>query len=362
MLTQAGLVVGSPGFMSPEQATGYEVGPPSDIFTLGAVLAFAATGRGPFGIGETAALLYRVVHGTPTLEGIPPTIRPLVERCLAKDPAQRPTARGVLAEVGALQPDGNWLPDSMTSMFAAAIPSGPVAAASRPAARPTRVDIYPSTQRAQEVVPLTKPLRDGLTPDHKPMFPSRGTPGTLSKLDVPTPQLRDDVPPESTPASASSRIFISYRRDDTAYSSGWLFDKLVQHFGRDQVFKDIDSIQLGDDFAEVITAAVERCHVLLALIGRRWLMSSGKDGRRRLDNPNDFVRLEIEAAITRNVRIIPILVDGAPMPLGDELPASLAKLARRQALELSAKHFDSGISRLLRVLDAMLLQTGDPRC
>ena len=136
MLTQAGLVVGSPGFMSPEQATGYEVGPPSDIFSLGAVLAFAATGEGPFGTGTTAALLYRVVHGTPDLDRVPATIRPLIEHCLAKDPRQRPTASGLLAEVGALQPDGDWLPESLTRTYAKGTLSrsgfawsGPVAAA-----------------------------------------------------------------------------------------------------------------------------------------------------------------------------------------------------------------------------------------
>ena len=89
-LTQAGLVIGSPGFMSPEQATGYEVGPPTDIFSLGAVLAFAATGQGPFGTGTTAALLYRVVHGTPSLDQVPAEVRPLIERCLAKDPGSGP--------------------------------------------------------------------------------------------------------------------------------------------------------------------------------------------------------------------------------------------------------------------------------
>ncbi len=124
MLTQAGLVVGSPGFMSPEQAMGNEVGPPSDIFNLGAVLAFAATGEGPFGTGTTAALLYRVVHGTPSLDQVPPTVRPLIERCLAKDPSQRPTASGLLAGVGALQPGGNWLPDSLTRTFARATAAG----------------------------------------------------------------------------------------------------------------------------------------------------------------------------------------------------------------------------------------------
>ena len=108
-LTQAGLVIGSPGFMSPEQAAGYEVGPPTDIFSLGAVLAFAATGEGPFGTGTTAALLYRVVHGDPSLDRVPSEVRPLIERCLAKDPSQRPTADGLLAEVGALQPTPNWV-------------------------------------------------------------------------------------------------------------------------------------------------------------------------------------------------------------------------------------------------------------
>jgi eukaryotic-like serine/threonine-protein kinase len=124
-LTQAGLVVGSPGFMSPEQAMGGDVGPPSDIFNLGAVLTFAATGQGPFGTGTTAALLYRVVHGTPSLDQVPATVRPLIERCLAKDPAQRPTADGLLAEVGALQPAGNWLPDSIIRTFAPDTGSGP---------------------------------------------------------------------------------------------------------------------------------------------------------------------------------------------------------------------------------------------
>ena len=133
MLTQAGLVVGSPGFMSPEQATGHEVGPPSDIFTLGAVLAFAATGEGPFGTGTTAALLYRVVHGTPDLDRVPATVRPMIERCLAKDPRQRPTASELLAQVGALQPGGNWLPESLTRTFQGT-PSRPGFAWSGPAA------------------------------------------------------------------------------------------------------------------------------------------------------------------------------------------------------------------------------------
>ncbi len=107
-VTGAGLVVGSPGFMSPEQAMGAEIGPPSDIFSLGAVLTFAATGGGPFGEGSSPELAYRLVYGPPSLGRLPAQLRPLVERCLAKDPSERPTADEVLAEAGAVQPATGW--------------------------------------------------------------------------------------------------------------------------------------------------------------------------------------------------------------------------------------------------------------
>ncbi len=100
-LTGTELMIGSPGFMSPEQAEGLPVGPPSDIFSLGAVLAFAATGEGPFGPGSTVALIYRVIHRPADLGLVPGEVRGLVERCLIKDPALRPTARDLLVATGA---------------------------------------------------------------------------------------------------------------------------------------------------------------------------------------------------------------------------------------------------------------------
>ena len=116
-LTHTGFVVGSPGYMSPEQAEGRLVGPPSDIFSLGAVLAFAATGQGPFGTGSTPALVYRVVFSPPNLDYLPAEVRPLIERCLAKDPARRPTAAQLLAEAGAVHPTTAWLPEPVTRTF-----------------------------------------------------------------------------------------------------------------------------------------------------------------------------------------------------------------------------------------------------
>ena len=108
-LTQTGMVLGSPGFMSPEQAEGATVGPPSDVFSLGAVLTFAGTGEGPFGTGSTPQLLYRVVHSQPDIARLPREIRSLVERCLVKDPGQRPTTSDLLAALGAGRPAADWL-------------------------------------------------------------------------------------------------------------------------------------------------------------------------------------------------------------------------------------------------------------
>lgn len=156
--------------------------------------------------------------------------------------------------------------------------------------------------------------------------------------------------------NATGRIFISYRREETAYPAGWLYDRLADRYGGGQVFKDVDSIQLGDDFVESITRAVGSCDVVLVLIGDEWLTIADEHGRRRLDDPDDFVRLEVQAALTRNVRVIPILVDTARMPRADELPESLNRLVRRQALEFSPARFEFDTSRLFKVLDNTLAE------
>jgi hypothetical protein len=114
---------------------------------------------------------------------------------------------------------------------------------------------------------------------------------------------------------------------------------------------DVDTIALGVDFAEVITQAVSTCEVLLAIIGPRWLTATDEGGRRRLDDPDDLVRLEITAALDRNIRVIPILVDGAVMPRRHELPDNLARLARRNALTLRHESFRSDADRLLAAIE-----------
>jgi eukaryotic-like serine/threonine-protein kinase len=149
-LTSTGLVMGSPGFMSPEQAEGRAVGPASDIFSLGAILTFSATGEGPFGSGPDMTLVHRLVSGQANLDRVPAGVRPLVERCLAADPRQRPTASDLLAETGVAEPAADWLPDRMTRSFAqyqapAATTTAPGYVATAVSRRPRPIGYTPTT-------------------------------------------------------------------------------------------------------------------------------------------------------------------------------------------------------------------------
>lgn len=151
-----------------------------------------------------------------------------------------------------------------------------------------------------------------------------------------------------------SRIFISYRRDDSAGHVGWLRSLLIQRFGADQIFRDIETIPPGVDFVEAIETAVGSCDVLLAVIGPRWLTATGRRGERRLDDPEDFVRIEIATALERSIRVIPVLVQDAHMPRSNELPAHIAKLARRNSIELRDSSWEFDVGRLGDALESIL--------
>lgn len=148
-------------------------------------------------------------------------------------------------------------------------------------------------------------------------------------------------------------IFISYRRDDTAGYAGRLFDSLKQRCGTSHVFMDVTSIDPGSDFITVIQQAVSSCDALIALIGRQWLSITDAQGHRRLDNPQDLVRLEIDTALSRNIQVIPALVQGTPMPRQENLPNDLGDLARRNALELSDTRWEFDVERLIEVLNVI---------
>lgn len=154
--------------------------------------------------------------------------------------------------------------------------------------------------------------------------------------------------------SQVGRIFISYRRADSAGYAGRIYDRLAAHFGKDAIFMDVDTIQAGLDFVEVLENAVQSCDVLVALIGRQWLGIKDESGKRRLDNPQDFVRIEVAAALSRGIRVIPVLVDGTPMPNSDELPSNLETLARRNAILVNHTSFHTDATRLIEQLELAL--------
>jgi TIR domain len=152
----------------------------------------------------------------------------------------------------------------------------------------------------------------------------------------------------------SGGVYISYRREDSSGFARLIYDRLTRRLEPDNVFFDFASIQPGQDFVEVLTSRVRACDALLAIIGNNWISSVDEYGRCRLDDPDDFVRIEIEAALKSNIRVIPVLVDGATMPKAGELPESLKGLARRQGTEVSPARFEADVEKLTLALVSIL--------
>lgn len=211
-------------------------------------------------------------------------------------------------------------------------PSGGLAKADAPAS--------PRIAPAAEPVP-TLPS-DALS---APAMTRIGEPVLVSQAEVPF------VPAVAASGHGSSaRVFMSYRREDSSGYAGRLFDALVARFGERSVFMDIDTLTPGQDFVQVIEDALADCEIVLVLIGRHWLNARDRRNRRRLDNPDDFVRLEIEGALLRKLHVLPVLVGGAEMPSSRDLPASLAALTRRHAFEVSDHRWRYDVQALLAAL------------
>jgi hypothetical protein len=172
----------------------------------------------------------------------------------------------------------------------------------------------------------------------------------VNKSNVPKPLNRKDH--DAISKKHEVAIFISYRRTDSADVAGRIYDRLVGKFGKSLIFKDVDSIPLGFDFKEYLGRHVGECDVLLAIIGDRWLDTHDSSGRRRLDDPTDFVRIEIESALDRNIPVIPLMVRGASMPREEDLPPSLRKLVYRNGIPIrSDPDFHRDMDRLISALE-----------
>jgi hypothetical protein len=149
-------------------------------------------------------------------------------------------------------------------------------------------------------------------------------------------------------------IFINYRRSDSEGEAGRLFDDLTSRFGGSSVFMDVAAIEPGRDFRKAIDQSVADCSVLLAMIGLEWREAKDGTGGRRLDDPNDFVRIELASALSREIPVVPVLVRGAKMPRVEDLPETLKELAYRNAVELTHARWKSDVQVLIRALQPFM--------
>ena len=159
----------------------------------------------------------------------------------------------------------------------------------------------------------------------------------------------------------AAKVFISYRREDSAGHAGRVHDRLVREFGSDLLFMDVDGIPLGVNFVKVLQEEVAKCSVLLAVIGHEWLNVRDEDGRRRLDNPDDFVRVEIAAALQRDIPVIPIMLEGTKVPKANQLPNDLQGLALRNGLGVRHSSFHTDMDILIRGLKGRLAEANEQR-
>jgi hypothetical protein len=190
-----------------------------------------------------------------------------------------------------------------------------------------------------------------------PLIPRFSRSGIEPSAKVSQPPIMTDIGEtwkSSLPTKQSSGVFISYRREATAAYARLFYNQLAERFGKQNVFLDVINIKGGDDFVKVIKSKATSCSALIELIHKGWLDAKDEEGRRRLDDPEDPVRLEISIALGRNIPVIPVLIDGASMPRRKDLPAPLADFSQRNFLEVSHSRFDIDVDELVKVLEKHL--------
>ncbi len=149
-------------------------------------------------------------------------------------------------------------------------------------------------------------------------------------------------------------IFINYRKDDSRWNALALYNELQKYFEKDQIFKDFNTILPGDDFVFSIENALRKCDVLLVIIGPNWVSMTDESGKRRLDDADDFVRLEVATALSRNIQVIPVLIDNTTMPKAADLPENMKLLYRRQFVEIDNTRFEDDVRNLAEAIKKVL--------
>lgn len=152
--------------------------------------------------------------------------------------------------------------------------------------------------------------------------------------------------------AVAGKIFISYRRSDSSKDARAVYERLRREFGEQRVFIDLEGIAPGEDFVELLERNLDGCEMLVALIGPGWAEARSEQGDRRLHDTEDFVRIELRAALTRGIKVFPVLVDGALPPRADQLPEDLQPLVRRQAIALDYAKFEADVTQLVQAIRA----------
>lgn len=336
-LTRTGAIMGTLAYISPEAVAGEELDVRADIWAFGVMLYEMLAGQRPFEADNTAALLSAIISKPPPdllqfRDDVPISLMGLIIWMLEKDRNQRVgSVRMVGAQIEALltgsdEALGVFL-DPSTGQYGSTPPTG----TQMDSLQALRADIDDPdvTGRLPEApVPEMRTHDFALADDD-----ALTTPGSqLNVTASPSPDTAEihrgwekvprrqiDHPP---------RVFISYRRDDSAAITGRLYDRLSDAFGDDNIFKDVDKIPAGVNFKHVLDQHVAACDVLLVIMGRKWATVTDGDNKQRLSDPNDFVHIEVKAGIDRDdVLVIPVLVDNATMPPLDALPKTLHNLA-----------------------------------
>ncbi len=311
-------LAGSYSYMSPELWQGEPVTPWVDQYALGLVIYALVTGHAPFGaeLSSVTALMHKHLHDMPVpvhflRNEASSEVNEVIMRAIAKKPTDRfPT---VLA-------------------FAEAF-------------KQAATDGFHDENRRHLMSDYNKNNGKENTPSWASM-PTRVTRHAPARVS------RTSLAHMITP---TARIFLSYRRTDSSIMTGRIYDRLIETFGPDMVFRDLDSIPLGTNFKDYLENVVRGCVVELVMIGKDWLEAKDDAARRRLDNPDDFVRVEIEAALRLDIPLIPVLIDGARMPGREALPPSLGELVYCNGANVrSDPDFHTDMERLIRALEYLL--------
>jgi serine/threonine protein kinase/tetratricopeptide (TPR) repeat protein len=320
-VTQSGSLIGTYAYMSPEACMSEELDARTDIWSFGVMLYEMLAGVRPFEGGQVAVVLTAILSKpapdlTQYRADAPPALLGLVYAMLEKNREKRiGSARLVGAQLEAFIKGTNTAVDRMSRLFNDPEQT-PIATGIHAASEaPTAPDDGPTITTPPPPGSASQPARSRTTPPP--------TPAHTPHLDTLTP-IKQVV--------GAPRIFLSYRRDDSIAITGRIYDRLAAAFGDHYVFKDVDDIPPGANFKAMLEREVTACDVLLAIIGDRWLDVADQEGHRRLDDPHDFVRIEINAALSRpDLLMVPVLVNNARMPGVDNLPPDLSDLAFRNA-------------------------------